>query len=121
MQEKRIPVLDEEPKYKKRSNAKGQPRSKHKHVYETVLLTRDFSVPDYKTGRTLVKQRIHPTRVCAICGRIGYEDDDESLFVKRVISDLPVKVYEKVLSDKALRLPKWHSNDYFNKFATKSD
>ena len=30
---------NDEPKHKKKSIAKGQPRSKHKHEYEIVLFT----------------------------------------------------------------------------------
>jgi hypothetical protein len=39
-------IEDEVGKYRKRSKAKGQPRSKHKHIYETVLLITSYEVPD---------------------------------------------------------------------------
>lgn len=44
--------LNEEPKYRKRSTAKGQPRSKHKHIYEVVLLTTKH---EFNMG----EQRVH--------------------------------------------------------------
>ena len=117
----RIPLTNEEPKYRKKSQSKGQPRSKHKHIYETVLLTRDYHTTDYKTGKPKVSQTILPTKVCTICGRIAEFDKDPSFYVKEPISDLPFIVYKKVLSEKALNLPKWYAEDFWDKFAEKMD
>ena len=112
-------MFDEEVgKYKKRSTGKGQPRSKHKHIYETVLLHEQYEWPDVKTGRGTVKQdHIAPTKVCKICGRVEYVDTDESYYVKNRIMNIPHLVFfQKDLSDKALSLPKWRRKP-FDKFA----
>lgn len=119
MNEKRIPLADEEPKYKKKSKSKGQPRSKHKHIYETVLLTKDYHTTDYKTGKPKITQTIFPTKVCTICGRVDEVDKDQSFYIKKTVPDLPFVVYENVLSEKALNLPKWYAKDFWDKFAIK--
>lgn len=119
MNEKRTPLLDEEPKYKKKSTAKGQPRSKHKHIYETVLLTKDYHTTNYKTGKPETTQTTLPTKVCIICGRIDEVDRDQSLYIKKAVLGLPFIADEKVLSEKALNLPKWYAKDFWDKFAIK--
>ena len=120
MHEKREPLLDEELKHKKKSTAKGQPRSKHKHVYETVLLTKYYHTTDFKTGKPKTTQSILPTKVCTICGRIDDVDKDQSFYINKPIVDLPFYAFEKVLSDKAFNLPKWYAKDFWDKFAIKS-
>lgn len=117
MYEKRMPVLDEEPKHKKKSTAKGQPRSKHKHIYETVLLTRYYHSQNFKTGQPEVRPKTLPTKVCTICGRIDDVDRDESYYVKKVVPGVPFVAYSTELTEKALSLPKWHADDYWDKFA----
>lgn len=120
MNEKRIPLVDEEPKYKKKSTAKGQPRSKHKHIYETVLLITDYHYTDFKTGKPTISQTTGPTKVCTICGRIDETDNDTSYYIIKPIPNLPFVVYDKELSEKALNLPKW-KRDFFDKFAIKEE
>ena len=114
-------MVDEEPKHKKKSKSKGQSRSKHKHIYETVLLTRNYHTQDFKTGKPKVTQTILPTKVCTICGRIDEVDDDQSYYIKNPIPNLPFFAFEKELSEKALSLPKWYTEDFWDKFATKID
>lgn len=121
MQEKRIPLLNEELKHKKKSTAKGQPRSKHKHIYETVLLTRYYHSHDYVTGEPRVTQTSFPTKVCTICGRIGDSDNDEKYYINNPIYDLLFMRYEKNLTDEAMNLPKWHVNAFIDKVATKDE
>ena len=107
-------VDDEIPAHKKKSNKKGLPRADHKHIYETVLLTRNYHSNFGDSEYTL------PTKVCVVCGRIGKTDSDESLCERQ--PELSVKrwaVWSKNLSKKALCLPKWHA-DYWEKFATKT-
>ena len=58
MDDKRIPLLDEEPKHKKKSKGNGEPRSKHKHVYETVLLHRHYRFIDHKTGKEHIRKEL---------------------------------------------------------------
>lgn len=111
-------IDDEVPAYKKKSKKKGQPRSKHKHIYETVLLTRYLH---YNLGEPRVSERKQPTKVCTICGRIGDTDEDESLYEIHPNPDVKRwMVWRKELSEKALNLPKWFA-DSFEKFATKME
>ena len=42
MDDKRIPLVKEEPKHKKKSKAKGLARADHKHEYEPVLLEKSI-------------------------------------------------------------------------------
>lgn len=119
MQEKRTPLVNEELKHKKKSTSKGLPRSKHKHTYETVLLTKDYHTTDYKTGKPKITQTTLPTKVCTICGRIDEVDKDQSFYIRKTVTDLPFIVYKDVLSEKALNLPKWHAKDFWDKFAIK--
>ena len=113
-------IDDDIPAYKKKSKKKGQPRSKHKHTYETVLLIKDYHYNDFKTGKPAVSQTMLPTKVCTICGRIDYVDDDHSYYIKNPIPDIPFLVYNEELSEKALSLPKWKC-DFFDKFAIKME
>jgi hypothetical protein len=107
-------IDDEVPAYKKKSKKKGQPRADHKHIYETVLLTRYYH---FNLGEPRTSESKQPTKVCTICGRIDYVDYDESLY--DVSPDTNIKwAFVKALSEKALGLPKWHA-DFFDKFATK--
>ena len=110
-----IDLIDNEiPAYKKKSKKKGQPRSDHKHTYETVLLTRYFH---FNLGEPRTSECKQPTKVCTICGRIDYVDNDESLYdIRR--DDKNKWAYVKDLSEKALNLPKWYV-DAFDKFAIK--
>ena len=111
-------INDEIPAYRKKSKKKGQPRADHKHVYETVLLTRYYHS---NLGEPRTSEQVYPTKVCTICGRIDEIDKDESLY--DVHPDPNVKrwmVWRKDLSEKAKGLPKWHA-DFFDKFATKME
>lgn len=108
MQEKRVHVSDEELKYKKRSSAKGRPRSKHKHTYETVLLTYNHT---YGSDKSRVVSITIPTKVCIVCGRVDRVNNDESYYVYNPVEDVPFISHRKDLSDKALNLPKWHTDD----------
>lgn len=119
MNDKRTLLLDEEPKHKKKSTHKGQPRSKHKHIYETVLLHQPYHGVDFKTGKERITVYIRPTKVCTVCGRIDDVDDNPSYYIESDIPKLPFFGYKKELSEEALRLPKWTTKDFFDKFATK--
>ena len=121
MHEKRVPLVDEEPKHKKKSKSKGQPRSKHKHIYETVLLTKYYHSQNFKTGKPEIHEHIYPTKVCIICGRIDEIDWDESYYINNKGSGIPFFTYDKELSNKALNLPKWYAEDFWDKFAIKID
>ena len=110
----------DETKYKKKSGNKGLPRSKHKHVYETVLLRSDYHHSDLKTGRPLVNTTEYPTKVCTICGRVDSVDRSDKYYVKTPIVGLPSNIYKNELSEEALKLPRYH-NDFWDKFAVKED
>lgn len=73
MNDKRTPILNDRPKHKKKSNAKGQPRSKHKHEYKTVLL--HSFVPHYIDKNKMV-EHLTATKVCHICGRLNGIDPE---------------------------------------------
>ena len=105
---------NDEPKYRKKSKAKGQPRADYKHVYENVLLTRYFTIPD-RQGNPKQYASVNPYRVCSICGRI-----DDMLFDAEYYNG-PRLRYPRELSEKALALPKWHCNKYEDKFAVKDE
>lgn len=112
---------EEKTKYRKKSTAKGQPRSKHKHTYETVLLRCYHTYPDFKTGRQKTSFTELPTKVCTVCGRIDYVDRDPSLYTRRELEYLPFRAYSKELSEKALALPKYYKNDFMDKFAKEGE
>lgn len=113
-------IDDEVGKYKKRSTTKGQPRAKHKHEYETVLLIRESEVSDLHTGKQKKIQTKFPTKVCQICGRIDYVDNDPSYYNMDIVKGLPYQIYDKKLSEKAAMLPKWFCSS-FDKFAHKME
>ena len=111
-------IDDDIPAYKKKSKKKGQPRSKHKHEYETVLLQQDWHMTDFKTGKPKMIQYLTPTKVCVVCGRIDCADKTSSYYKEGYAT---LFGYSKEgLSEKALALPKWHS-DFFDKFAIKME
>ena len=110
-------IDDEVGKYRKKSTAKGQPRSKHKHIYETVLLITPYEVPDIHTGKQIKKRRYDPTKVCTVCGRVDEIDWDEKWYNKIEHKHLKWTYFTKELSDAAIRLPVWYRNDYSDKFA----
>jgi hypothetical protein len=120
MNEKRMPLTNEEFKHKKKSKSKGKPRADHKHIYETVLLIRNYQAVDYNTGKLETTQYMLPTKVCTICGRINGFDNDPSYYIKSPVLNLPFLLWDKTLSENALNLPKWYVND-FDKFAVKVD
>ena len=57
MNKKRELLITEEPKHKKKSTAKGMPRSNHKHEYKTVLLHEIWNG----------KEHLYASKVCIIC------------------------------------------------------
>jgi hypothetical protein len=121
MNERRIPLEKEEPKHKKKSTGNGLPRSKHKHIYETVLLTKYYHRNDFRTGKPVTTEYVGPYKVCNICGRVEGIDKDPKYYIKHIIHDLPIKVYDKELSEEALTLPKWYCDDFWDKFAYKGE
>lgn len=106
------------PAYRKKAKNTGLPRSKHKHIYETVLLTSDYHHTDLRTGAPKVTHNFAPTKVCTICGRVDCRDVDPEYYVERELpASLPFRVYSKELSEKAFNLQKWYLSDFCNKFA----
>ena len=114
-------IDDEIPAHKKKSKKKGQPRSDHKHIYETVLLCQNYKYFDYNKNVHTKSLTFRPTKVCVICGRIAEVDFDSSYYVKSKVNGLPFNPYDQELSEKALSLQKWHTEDYWDKFAIKTE
>lgn len=119
MEQKRVPIINEQPAHKKKSTAKGRSRSSHKHIYETVLLTTDFHYNDLETGEPKVRHMISPTKICSVCGRIGEIDCDEKFYLSNIKRSFSTCWTEKELSPEALTLSRWHAEDFFDKFAVK--
>lgn len=113
MNEKRIPFEVDEPKHKKKSKKKGQPRADHKHEYKTVLLHSYFDNP-FKPGEKNECKR--PVEVCMICGRVGNTDMGRYDLVE--IPDMPYRIHKREIRDEE-SLEKWYVDDYFDKFAHK--
>lgn len=118
MNERRIPLQQEEFKHKKKSKAKGLSRSKHKHEYIPVLLHRPWQNP-YKNNE--ITEIISVNKVCPVCGRIDeclkgdeWYDTEYEYFGK-------YRIGKDRLNKKALKLPKWYTHDYFDKFAYKGE
>lgn len=111
MNDRRMPLEKEEPKYRKKSKKKGQPRADHKHEYKTVLLLNEYEHPWFPGEKRLLEL---PKKVCMICGRIG--DTDFDYFDHVEMHGMPYRVSERVIRDKE-SLEKWYVDDLFDKFA----
>lgn len=114
-------LTDEVPKYKKKSSARGQPRSKHKHCYEAVLLKRSYTYTDPATGNTKKIFTERPAMVCPVCGRVGRGITDPSFYKKSEVQSVPYRITSSELSEKALKLPKWYLEDFMDKFAKEGE
>lgn len=113
MNEKRIPFEVDEPKHKKKSKKKGQPRADHKHEYKTVLLINEYIDRCFPDKPFMSKL---PHKVCVICGRVG--DVDMSQYEHVEISNMPYRIHERVIRNEE-SLEKWYVDDRFDKFAHK--
>lgn len=113
MNERRTPLEMEEPKHKKRSKRRGQPRADHKHEYKTVLLLNEYISNHFPGKATLIKR---PCKVCVICGRVGHVDMSQYDHVE--VQGLPYRIHERQIRDED-ELEKWYVVDYFDKFARK--
>ena len=118
MNEKRIPLQQEELKYKKKSKAKGLSRSKHKHEYIPVLLHRPWENP-YKNNE--ITELVSVNKVCKICGRIDACVNDDSYYEVDAIKIGKFHIGQRKFSKKALSLPKWYTHDYWDKFAHRGE
>ena len=121
MNDKRVPLIIDETKHKKKSKGKGLPRSKHKHIYEPVLLTRKYHHTQYPTGNHKVSLCSSVAEVCTICGRIGKNILDESYYEHIPNYLFPFRITRESLSEKAKKLPKWYAEDFWDKFAYKEE
>lgn len=115
MNNKRIPLEDEEVKYRKRSKAKGQSRSDHKHRYIPVLLHCVFLDPIKKEEREIVTV----DEVCEVCGRVNRTLSDSRWYDQEYhfMDRFPYR--EKVLSERAKSLPNWYMDIRRDKVAHK--
>ena len=115
MIEKRVPLESEEPRHRKKSKKRGQPRADHKHEYKTVLLLNEY-VNQYFPDKTTLTKR--PTKVCVICGRVG--DIDYEMYELVEMHGMPYRIHERKIRDEE-SLEKWYVDDYFDKFAKKME
>ena len=113
MIEKRVPLESEEPRHRKKSKKRGQPRADHKHEYKTVLLLNEY-VHNYFPDKPVLTKR--PMKVCMICGRVGDIDYDRYDLVE--MHGMPYRIHEREIRDEE-SLEKWYVDDYFDKFAKK--
>ena len=114
MNDKRMPFEVEVPKHKKKSKKKGRPRADHKHQYKTVLLINEYENP-YRRGEVSIIKR--PTKVCTICGRVGETDMSRYEYIES--ENTPYRIHERAITDEE-SLEKLYVDDYFDKFAYKS-
>lgn len=114
MNEIRFPLEKEEPKHRKKSKKKGQPRANHKHKYETVLL--HISLGGLFNEKNS-KYIIAPTKVCVICGRIGHLEEAR---YEQIFANDHNKVWRKdrIITNEP-DLEKWYCDSLFDKFAKK--
>lgn len=108
MNEKREPLIEDSPKHKKKSQNKGVPRSKHKHLYKTVLLGSIHYSNSFGITTTF-----RPNKVCSICGRIGEPDMDPSYYAVTPAPQFPWISGRKELSEKANALPLWMADSAY--------
>ena len=118
MNERRIPLQQEELKHKKKSKAKGLSRSKHKHEYIPVLLHRPWENP-YKNNE--ITEIISVSKVCKICGRIGETLKGDEWYDTEYKMFGNYRIGKDSLNRSALKLPKWYTHDYFDKFAHRGE
>ena len=98
---------------KKKSKGSGLPRSKHKHEYIPVLLHSKRENPF--TQEIIIDKGVY--KVCKICGRIdSYLSGDEWYDTEYEMFGT-YQIGRSKLNKKALKLPKWHRYDFFDKFA----
>ena len=113
MNERRTPLEKEEPKHKKRSKKRGQPRADHKHEYKTVLLYL-WSDPSWISGERTAYEV--PKKVCMICGRVGDTDMNQYELVNAE-EPIPYHTKKRVIKNPE-SLEIWDC-DFFGKFAKK--
>ena len=118
--QKEIPLAPEETKYKKKSNAKGLSRSKHKHEYKTVLLHHEYSLTKPHDPNPWRVCKDEATQVCTICGRIG--DCDNTFYEKTEGGKVGKFSFLKTeLIKEAYDLEKWETTECGEKYARKCE
>ena len=118
--QKEIPLAPEELKHKKKSDSKGTPRSKHKHVYETVCLHYKYSLTKPHDPNPWKVDYHSACKVCTICGRISGESDP-AYYKKEEGSNNWGKYFKSKLIPEAYNLPRWIVDDMCEKFARKEE
>lgn len=113
----KIPLLNDEPKHRKKSKAKGRPRSKHKHEYKTVLL---HSFVPYYADKNKMIEHLTATKVCSVCGRLN-GIDPEQYEQKEVTSPSP---YFSHFTESCIKNPEsledWYCDGFLSKVAYRS-
>lgn len=111
MNEKRIPLENDEPKHKKKAQKKSVARSDHKHIYKTVLLHRLYDDPFHAGSK---RDHQSAAKVCEICGRVGDRDEDAYEKIRGKIGfSFEIKDPDS--------LEQWYVENYCEKFAHKME
>ena len=117
--QKEIPETPDVIKHHKKSNAKGQPKAKHKHQYETVCLHHKYSLTKPHDPNPWNVDYYSATKVCVICGRIDEADDD--YYLKEPGSNLWCNYFKTKLIPETFNLPRWITEDSRCKYARIED
>ena len=122
-------IVDDIPKYKKKSQKTPPKKSKHKHVYETCIIEVPcewWNKPHARSGKT----RSHFYSYCPICGKVGEQNPgSERWWVEKKHSKYagfyypiaPTPEGERELNPVTRTLPTFYSDDIFPKFVDLED
>lgn len=117
--QKEIPETPDDVRYQKKSTSKGQSRSKHKHLYETVCLHHKYSLTKTHDPNPWNVDYYSATKVCVICGRINEEDD--AYYLKEEGNNGWGNYFKTKLIPEAFNLPRWIVKDLRCKYAYTED
>lgn len=118
--QREVPVAPEETRHKKKSQSKGQPRSKHKHNYETVCLRYKYSLTKPHDPHPWKVDYHSATKVCTICGRVSGESDPAYYKEEKGHNNFGSYFTSKLIPE-AYNLPRWVLDDMCGKFARRED
>lgn len=109
--QKDIPIAPEEAKYKKKSDSRGQPRSKHKHQYETALVHYKYSLTKPHDPNPWKVDYYSATKVCTICGRLSGESDPAYYENEKCVNTFGSYYFKAKLTPEAYNLERWIVDD----------
>ena len=109
---------DDIPRYKKKSNSKAPPKSKHKHRYEPCVIEYPalwYTKEHLRGGEKQVKINGY----CQVCGKIGEINLEQwygSVYHVTGISIEPTEQTQRELNPETRTLPTFQVDDPFAKF-----